>query len=75
MLLLSVGQHLSLWLAIKTLSPDRGKLQFELHKIQWCKSSFFAQSFIWYLTDISKYSGNAMKEFKVNSEWQEKLDL
>ena len=75
MLLLSVGQHLSLWLAIKTLSPDRGKLQSELHKIQWCKSSFFAQSFIWYLTGISKYSGNAMSEFKVNSEWQEKLNL
>ena len=76
MVLLSVGQHLSLWPAIKTLSPDRGKLQAELHQIQ-CrpKSSFLAQSFIWYLTGISKYSGNAMSEFKVNFEWQEKHDL
>ena len=42
MVLLSVGQHLSLWPAIKTLSPDRGELQAELHQIQ-CrpKSSFF----------------------------------
>ena len=75
MVLLSVGQHLSLWPAIKTLSPDREKLQSELHQIQWCKSSFFAQSFIWYLTGISKYSGTAMSELKVNSEWQEKHDL
>ena len=34
MVLLSVGQHLSLWPAIKTLSPDREKLQSELHQIQ-----------------------------------------
>ena len=41
MVLLSVGQHLSLWPAIKTLSPNREKLQSELHQIQWsCKSSF-----------------------------------
>ena len=76
MVLLSVGQHLSLWPAIKTLSPDRGKLQSKLHQIQWSwKSSFFAQSFILYLTGISKYSDNAMSEFKVNFEWQEKHDL
>ena len=74
MVLLSVGQHLSLWPAIETLSPDRGKLQSELHQIQWsCKSSFFAQSFIWYLTGI--YSSNAMSKFKVRFEWQEKHDL
>ena len=30
MVLLSVGQHLSLWPAIKTLSPDREKLLAEL---------------------------------------------
>ena len=71
MVLLSVGQHLSLWPAIKTLSPDCEKLQSELHKIQWCKSFFFAQYFIWYLTGISKYSGNAMSEFKVNFEWHD----
>ena len=75
MVLLSVGQHLSLWPAIKTLFPDRKKLQSELHQIQWCKSSFFSQSFIWYLTGISKYSDNAMSEFKVNFEWQKKHDL
>ena len=40
MVLLSVGQHLSLWPAIKTLSPNREKLQSELHKIQRCKSFF-----------------------------------
>ena len=53
MVLLSVGQHLSLWPAIKTLSPDREKLQSELHQIQ----------------------SDAMSEFKVNFEWQEKHDL
>ena len=30
MVLLSVGQHQSLWPAIKTLSPDREKLYSEL---------------------------------------------
>ena len=34
MVLLNVGQHLSLWPAIKTLSPDREKLQSALHQIQ-----------------------------------------
>ena len=75
MVLLSVGQHLSLWPANKTLSPDREKLQSQLHQIQWCKSSFFAQSFIWYLTGISKYSDNATSKFKVIFLWQEKHDL
>ena len=47
MVLLSVGQHLSLWPAIKTLSPDREKLQSELHQIQGdVNHLFFAQSFI-----------------------------
>ena len=32
MVLSSVGRHLSLWPAIKTLSPDREKLQSELHE-------------------------------------------
>ena len=76
MVLLGVGQHLSLWPAIKTLSHRPWEIAVELHQfIQWCKSFFFAQSFIWYLTGISKYSGNAMSEFKVNFEWQEKHDL
>ena len=30
MMLSSVGQHLSLWPAVKMLSPDREKLQSEL---------------------------------------------
>ena len=32
MVLLSVGQHLSLWPAIKPQSPYREKLQSELHQ-------------------------------------------
>ena len=71
MVLLSVSLHLSLWPAIKTLSPDREKLQSESHQITKFSDVnhlFFAQSFILYLMSISKYSGNAMSEFKVNFE-------
>ena len=64
MVLLSVGQHLSLWPAIKTLSPDREKLQSNYSKFSDVNHLFFAQSFIWYLTGNSKYSGNAMSELK-----------
>ena len=58
MVLLSVGQHLSLWPAIETHSPYRGKLQSELHQFSDVNHLFFAQSF----------SDNAMSEFKVNFE-------
>ena len=58
MVLLGVGQHLSLWPAIKTQSPYRRKLQSELHQFSDVNHVFFAQSF----------SDNAMSEFKVNFE-------
>ena len=58
MVLLSVGQHLSLWPAIKTHSPDREKLQSELHQFSDVNHFFFAQSFC----------DNAMSEFKVSFE-------
>ena len=58
MVLLRVGQHLSLWRAIKTYSPYREKLQSELHQFSDVNDIFFARSF----------SDNAMSEFKVNFE-------
>ena len=65
MVLLSVGQHLSLWPAIKTLSPDREKLQSELHKIQWCKY-FFLRSILF---DTSRAFQNIVAMLWVNSKW------
>ena len=58
MVLLSVGQHLSLWPAIKTHSPYREKLESELHQFSDVNHLFFARAF----------SANAMSEFKVNFE-------
>ena len=46
MVLLSVGQHLSLWPAIKTLSPYREKLQSELHQIQGAVNHLFSRSLL-----------------------------
>ena len=46
MVLLSVGQHLSLWPAIKTLFPDREKLQSELHQIQGDVNHLFLRSLL-----------------------------
>ena len=63
--LLSVGQHLSLRPAIKTLSPDREKLQSELHKIQWCKS-FFLRSILF---DTSRAFQNIVAMLWVNLKW------
>ena len=40
MVLLSVGQHLSLWPAIKTLSPNRGKLQSNSTKFSYVNHLF-----------------------------------
>ena len=76
MVLLSVGQHLSLWPAIKTLSPDREKLFAELdlkfsdvnhlfRSFDFCdfleKHLYF---FIRYLMGISKYSQNATRQYQ-----------
>ena len=46
MALLGVGQHLSLWPAIKTLSPHREKLQSELHQIQGDVNHLFLLSLL-----------------------------
>ena len=71
MVLLSVGQHLSHWPTIKTLSPVRGKLLAELalkfsdvnHLFRSFDFRDFLEKhlycFILYLVGISKYSQNA----------------
>ena len=66
MVLLSVGQHLSHWPTIKTLSPVRGKLLAEL-ALKFSDVNHLFRSFdfrdlyffILYLMGISKYSQNA----------------
>ena len=72
MVLLSVGQHLSLWPAIKTLSPDREKLLAEsalkFSDVNHLFRSFdFLEKhlyfFIRYLMGISKYSQNATRQY------------
>ena len=76
MVFLSVGQHLSLWPAIKTLSPDREKLLAELtlkfsdvnHIFRSFNFRDFLEKhlyfFIRYLMGISKYSRNATRQYQ-----------
>ena len=75
MVLLSVGQHLSLWPAIRTLSADRGKLYSEFtsnsdvnHRFRSLDFYDFLEKhlhfFIRYLMDISKYSQNATRQYQ-----------
>ena len=75
MVFLSVGQHLSLWPAIKTLSPDREKLYSELASISvmyiivftlWIFVIFLKNIcvFFRYLMNISKYSQNATRQYQ-----------
>ena len=74
MALLSVGQHLSLWPAIKTLSPDREKLYWELtsnsvmNRFRSLDFRDFLEKhlhfFIRYLMDISKYSQKATRQYQ-----------
>ena len=71
MVLLSVGQHLSHWPTIKTLSPVHGKLLAEIalkfsdvnHLYRSSDFHDFLEKhlyfFILYLMGISKYSQNA----------------
>ena len=65
MVLLSVGQHLNLWPAIKTLSPDREELQSELPNSEWCKSSFLRSL----LFDTSRAFQNIVAMLWVSSKW------
>ena len=74
MMLLSVGQHLSHWPTIKTLSPVCGKLWAELalkfsdvnHLLRSFDFRDFLEKhlyfFIRYLMGISKYSQNATRQ-------------
>ena len=75
MVLLSVGQHQSLWPAIKTSFQTVRNCTPNWHQIQWCKSSFSLFGFSWfswrtfaffirYLMDISKYSQNATRQYQ-----------
>ena len=70
-----MGQHQSFWPAIKTLSPDRGKLYWELTQIQYINHHFRSLDFrdflekhlhffIRYLMDISTYSENATRQYE-----------
>ena len=70
-----MGQHQSRWPAIKTLSPDRGKLYWELPSIQYVNHRFRSLDFrdflakhlhffIRYLMVISKYSQNATRQYQ-----------
>ena len=76
MLLLRVGQHLSHWLVIKTLTPVCGKLFAELalkfSDVNHLFRSFdfrdflekYLYFFIRYLMGISKYSQNATGQYQ-----------
>ena len=76
MVLLSVGQHQSLWPTIKTLSPDSRKLQSELASNSVEEIIFFTllifdiflkkhlHFFIRYIMDFSKYTQNATRQYQ-----------
>ena len=76
MVLSSVGQHLSHWSTIKTLSPVRWKLLAELaltfsdvnHIFRSFDFRDFLEKhlyfFILYFMDISKYSQNATRQYQ-----------
>ena len=76
MVLLSVGQHLSHWPTIKTLSPVHGKLLAELtlkfsdvnHLFRFFDFRDFLEKhlyfFIRYIMGISKYSQNATRQYQ-----------
>ena len=71
-----MGQHLSHWPTIKTLSPVREKLLAELalkfsdvnHLFRSCDSCDFLEKhlyfFIRYLMSISKYSQHATRQYQ-----------
>ena len=69
MVILSVGQHLSHWPTIKTLSPE---LALKFRDVNYLFSSFdfcdFLEKhlyfFIRYLMGISKYSQNATRQYQ-----------
>ena len=73
MVLLSVGQHLSHWPTIRTLSPVCGKLLAEL-ALKFSDVNHLFRSFdflekhlyffIRYLMGISKYSQNATRQYQ-----------
>ena len=72
MAFLRVGQHQSLWPAIKTLSPDREKLYSEFidvnHRFRSLDFRDFLEKhlhfFIRYLMEIAKYSQNATRQYQ-----------
>ena len=68
MVLLSVGQHLRLWPVIKTLSPDREKLQSKYTKFSDVNHLILRSLLFDTSRAFQNYSGNAMSEFKVNFE-------
>ena len=65
MVLLSVGQHLSLWAAIKTLSPDCEKLLSELHQIQGDVNHLFLRSLLF---DTSRAFQNIVAKWILNDK-------